>query len=175
MQISRIFMLGLIALLTATGARAGEVPIGKLVVTNGMIIGAAYLQAVKMFPQMKAAQVPDIHLEADIHAGENNPYGFEESAWIPYLTIAYVIEKKGSDWKAAGSFMPMSANDGPHYGANVALDGPGKYHLTYVINPPVQAGFAHHVDKETGVPGGLAPLTLQWDFIFVGTGKKGGY
>jgi uncharacterized protein involved in high-affinity Fe2+ transport len=35
--------------------------------------------------------------------------------------------------------------------------------------------FGRHVDKETGVAPWFAPFTLQYDFAFAGTGKKGGY
>ena len=50
--------------------------------------------------------------------------------------------------------MPMVANDGPHYGDNVKLNGPGKYKLTLNVKPPSanpHAHFGRHVDKETGV------------------------
>ncbi len=35
-----------------------------------------------------------------------------------------------------GTFMPMVASDGPHYGENIKLDGNGKYRVTYKIYPP---------------------------------------
>ena len=50
--------------------------------------------------------------------------------------------------------MPMVANDGPHYGDNVKMMGPGKYRLILTIAPPDEnphAHFGRHVDKETGV------------------------
>jgi uncharacterized protein involved in high-affinity Fe2+ transport len=58
---------------------------------------------------------PDvIHLEADVHATADNVYGYPDGAWIAYLTIAYALEKQGSDWKASGVLKPMTAKDGPH-------------------------------------------------------------
>lgn len=63
----------------------------------------------------------------------------------------------------------------PHYGANVKLDGPGNYHLTYRISPPAYQGFYRHFDKETGLGQWRPPFRLHWDFTYVGTGKKGGY
>ena len=74
--------------------------------------------------------------------------------------------------------MPMVANDGPHYGDNVKLQGPGKYKMTLVIAPPTANKhnmFGRHVDKETGVGPWFQPVTLTYDFVFAGTGKKGAY
>jgi periplasmic iron binding protein len=155
---------------------AAEIEIGKPVTKNGMEIGAVYLQPVMMEPMLPGMAAPaDVHLEADIHAEKGNPSGFGPGDWIPYLGITYRLEKLGSDWRSAGAFMPMAANDGPHYGANVTLDGPGKYRLTYAILPPPYQGFYRHTDKETGVAPWWAPFETSWDFTFVGVGKKGGY
>lgn len=74
--------------------------------------------------------------------------------------------------------MGMVASDGPHYGDNIKLNGPGKYHLTMTVKPPMQMGhmaFGRHVDKETGVGAWFKPVTLEYDFPFAGIGKKGGY
>ena len=117
----------------------------------------------------------DIHLEADIKALKDNPNGFPEGAWIPYLTISYTITKKGSGWNTQGTFMPMAASDGPHYAQNITLDGAGRYHLSYHIDPPPRAGFFRHTDKESGVNEWWNPIDLEWDFVFAGYGKKGGY
>ena len=157
-------------------AVALEYPIGEPKNLHGMEIGAVYLQAVKMEPMMPGMMGPaDIHLEADIHAAKGNPNGFGAGEWIPYLGITYLVAKAGSDWQAVGHFHPMVASDGPHYGANVRLDGPGKYHLTYQITPPPYQGFYRHIDKETGVGKWWVPFKMEWDFTYVGTGKKGGY
>ena len=117
----------------------------------------------------------DIHLEADIQAAQDNQNGFSAGSWVPYLEVAYHIKKVGSDWSAHGSFMPMIANDGPHYGANVALDGPGEYALDYEIVPPIRNGLYRHTDEETGVSKWFAPFHTSWTFTFVGVGKKGTY
>ncbi len=110
-----------------------------------------------------------------IHALKNNPHGFPDGAWIPYPGITYTITKKGASWSKTGMLMPMAASDGPHYAANIKLKGPGKYHLTYHINPPPYSSFHRHTDKETGIAKWWAPFDQKWDFIFVGVGKKGGY
>ena len=161
----------------ATPALALEYPIGVPQQRAGMEIAAVYLQPVEMEPEgmMRKAMDSDIHLEADIHALANNPNGFEEGAWIPYLLVKFEVSKIGGDYKVSGDFMPMVANDGPHYGDNVKLDGPGKYKVTFNIEPPAYNGFYHHVDKETGTKEWWKPFQVAWDFAYVGTGKKGGY
>ena len=74
--------------------------------------------------------------------------------------------------------MAMVASDGPHYGDNVKLQGPGKYTLTLTISPPganPHAHFGRHTDKETGVGPWFEPFKVSYDFAFAGIGKKGGY
>ena len=155
---------------------AAETPIGQAVEKNGMEIGAVYLQTVMMDPEMPHMPGPaDIHLEADIHAVKGNQNGFGVGEWIPYLQVAYHLKKIGSEWRKTGILMPMVASDGPHYGENVKLDGAGKYEVTFHINPPPYQGFVRHVDKETGVGKWFAPFDVTWHFVYLGTGKKGGY
>ena len=168
--------MALALLQPAFGAAAAEITIGKPFEKNGMEVGAVYLQPVVMEPMMPGMMaVTDVHLEADIHAQKGNKNGFGPGDWVPYLGITYLLQKIGSDWETFGAFMPMVANDGPHYGANVKLNGPGKYRLTYHILPPVYQGFYRHTDKETGVAAWWAPFDVSWDFVFTGVGKKGGY
>lgn len=172
----KLFFLIILFTTINLSAFAAETPIGQAVEKNGMEIGAVYLQAVMMEPEMPHEAGPaDIHLEADIHAVKGNPNGFAVSEWIPALQVAYHLKKTGSTWEKTDILIPMVASDGPHYGNNVKLDGPGKYHVTYHINPPPYQGFVRHVDKETGVGKWFAPFEVSWDFTYVGTGKKGGY
>jgi hypothetical protein len=164
----------------ASSAMALEYPIGKPVLQNGLEIAAVYLQPTKMEPEgmMRKAEESDIHLEADIHALKDNPNGFEEAAWVPYLSISYEISKAGSSESIKGEMMPMVASDGPHYGDNVKLQGPGKYTLTLTIAAPNQnphAHFGRHIDKETGVGEWFKTFKVNYDFTYVGIGKKGGY
>lgn len=173
-----------LALLAATPtARAVEYPLGAPQQLSGMEIGGVYLQPIEMEPagMMRPARESDVHLEADIHALASNPNGFEEGAWIPALLVRYEVTKSGSDWKAAGDFMPMVANDGPHYGDNVKLAGPGKYHVKYTIYPPSAPEnpygkhFGRHTDRLTGVRPWFKPFVVEFDFTYAGIGKKGGY
>ncbi|SMF02661.1 iron transporter [Pseudogulbenkiania subflava] len=172
--------LALAGVAAASSALAAEYPIGKPQIKNGMEIGAVYLQPVKMEPEgmMRKAAESDVHLEADIHAVKNNPNGFAEGDWMPYLVIKYEVSKVGSNQTIKGDFMPMVASDGPHYGDNVKLMGPGKYKLKYTIQAPSaneHAHFGRHVDKETGVGAWFKPFELNYEFTYAGTGKKGGY
>ncbi len=166
--------------MAALPAIALEMPIGKPQKQAGMEIAAVYLQPVPMEPagMMRAVTDSDIHLEADIHAQGDNANGFADGAWVPYLGIKYEITKFGSAQKLAGELMPMVASDGPHYGDNVKLMGPGKYKLRLSIEPPgssAQAHFGRHTDKETGVGPWFKPFALEYEFTYAGIGKKGGY
>lgn len=165
---------GLVGALAFGNAVAGDVEVGE-VSKNGMNIAAVYIQPTKMEPMLPGMGASDIHLEADISAAANNPHGFAEGSWVPYLGITYQIRKLGSDWSVLGELMPMVASDGPHYAANIKLNGPGKYALSYHITPPPYQGFYRHTDKETGVAKWWTPFDLEWEFAYVGVGKKGGY
>jgi periplasmic iron binding protein len=171
-----IALTAIIGLSIASPIQAAEVPIGEPVQLHGMEIGAVYLQPVVMEPMMPGMSGnKDVHIEADIRAMAKNPNGFGPGEWVPYLGITYRLEKIGSDWSTMGAFMPMVASDGPHYGANVSLDGPGKYRVSYEIAPPPFQGFYRHTDKETGVEKWWAPFEVNWEFAYVGVGKKGAY
>ncbi len=167
----------LVAIVAAAPAYAREHSIGQPVVTDGLIFRPVYLQPVHMAPSLPGMNegMFDAHLELDIHADKNNPQGFAPGAWIPYLTVSYEIEKLGGHWSTFGTLMAMTANDGPHYGANVKFDGPGKYRIQFRILPPPYSGFFRHTDKETGVAAWWKPITKHWDFAYVGVGHKGGY
>jgi uncharacterized protein involved in high-affinity Fe2+ transport len=159
-------------------ALAKEYPIGKPQTRAGMEIAAVYLQPIEMAPKgmMREAADSDIHLEADIKATADNKNGFAEGDWIPYLGVAFELSKEGSTEVRKGEFMPMVANDGPHYGDNVKLMGPGKYKLKLTVSPPGQhSHFGRHIDKETGVGEWFNTFTVEYDFTYAGTGKKGAY
>lgn len=161
-------------------ALALEVPIGKPQIRSGMEIAAVYLQPVPMEPDgmMRRVAESDIHLEADIHAQSDNRNGFADGAWMPYLGVKYEITKQGNAQVLTGELMPMVANDGPHYGDNVKLLGPGKYRLKLMIEPPGSSAATHfgrHTDKETGVGPWFKPFSVEYDFTYAGIGKKGGY
>lgn len=171
-------------MLSSMSAAALEFPIGTPYQRNGMEVAAVYLQAVDMEPDghMRKASESDIHLEADIHALAGNVNGYPEGFWIPFLHITYELVKMGgSDAPIKGHMMPMVASDGPHYGDNVKLQGPGKYKVKFTIYPPsasenpMGAHFGRHTDRATGVRPWFKTFETEWEFTFAGIGKKGGY
>lgn len=173
--------VGAAAIAFAAPAVAKEYPIGKphKVSAAGMEVAAVYLQPIEMEPpgMMRPAKDSDIHLEADIKALQGNKNGYAEGDWIGYLNVKYELTKDGGK-PIKGDAMPMVASDGPHYGDNVKLDGPGKYKLKFTVAPPADDNHSHfgrHVDKETGVAPWFEPFTVEYDFTYAGTGKKGGY
>lgn len=181
MQSIRKFVIAAsLAAAFASPALALEYPIGVPQNKAGMEIAAVYLQPIEMEPagMMRAAKDSDVHLEADIKATKENKNGFSEGDWIPYLVVEFELTRIDGGKSQKGTFMPMVANDGPHYGDNVKLDGPGKYRLKYTISPPSankHAHFGRHVDKETGVGEWFKPFTVDYEFTYAGTGKKGTY
>lgn len=181
MKVKKFLLSGVAAMAMtylAGSAFAGERPIGEPVDKAGMKIGAVYLQGVVMDPadEICGPNDADIHLEADVRALKGNPNGLGKGDWVPYLGVSYVLTKPGSDFRSEGPLVPMVANDGPHYGRNIKMAGPGKYHLAVTFKPPAVNGFYRHTDKETGVGQWWQPFTQEWDFTYVGsTGKKGGY
>jgi hypothetical protein len=117
-------------------------------------LSAVWFQAVPMAPGQEDISNFDIHLEADISALEND-LGYGVGDWIPYLTVDYsVVDEATGETAAEGTFMTMSASDGPHYGANIALPDAGTYDLTITIHNPAENGYLIHSDSETG-PGGV--------------------
>jgi uncharacterized protein involved in high-affinity Fe2+ transport len=125
---------------------------------------------------MRAAAESDVHLEADIKATKDNRNGMPDGDWVPFLQVKYQLTKIEGGQTVSGDMMKMVANDGPHYGDNVKLAGPGKYRLKLTISPPgPQDHFGRHVDKETGVGEWFKPFDVTQEFVFAGTGKKGAY
>ena len=179
-NIARAALVLASALGAASTAQALEYPIGTPHQVAGMEIAAVYLQAIDMEPEghMRKAAESDVHMEADIHALAQNPNGYAEGAWVPYLHIKYEISKAGGGPMIKGDMMPMVASDGPHYGDNVKLMGPGKYKLKLTVLPPSMnpgGHFGRHTDSLTGVRPWFKPVTAEYDFVFAGIGKKGGY
>lgn len=169
-------LTGMLALsLSAVLSMAAEQPIGEPVEINGMEIAAVYLQPIDMEPKGidLAPSLADIHLEADIHAIKGNANGFGEGEWIPFLKIAYTLKNLDNGKVKKGTFMPMVASDGPHYGANIKMDtGVGNYELVYHIDNPSTQGFGRHADKATGVAKWWAPFDVKYTFKYTGAPKE---
>ena len=85
---------------------------------------------------------------------EPNQSNFREGLRIKSYGNWATIALCGADNTAAsGTFMEMSASDGPHYGANVKLPNADTYKLKFTIHSPEENGYLLHTDAETG-PGG---------------------
>lgn len=158
---------------------AAEYPIGAPQVAGGMEVAAVYLQPIEMDPpgMMRPAAESDVHLEADIHATSENANGFAEGDWVPNLHVEYKLKNLDNGAEEVGALEPMVASDGPHYGDNVKLSGPGRYVVEITVHPGGHGmmSFGRHVDKETGVAPWPDEFSLNYDFVFAGVGKKGGY
>jgi periplasmic iron binding protein len=154
----------------AAQAEFKEFPAGEPQTMNHMEIAAVYLNPIDMEPRgidLPASQA-DIHMEADIHATTGNPNGFGAGDWIPYLTVSYVLQNKDTGKVKSGTFMPMVAIDGTHYGANLKMLGPGNYTITYTIAPPSKQGFGRHTDKDSGVGKWFQEFDVSFDFKYAG-------
>lgn len=167
-------MFGALALSVLTAsAMAGEHPIGEPVELNGMKIAAVYLQPIDMAPKGidLAPSLADVHLEADIHATKGNKNGFGNEEWIPYLKVNYMLKNLDNGKIKEGTLMPMVADDGPHYGANIKMLGVGNYDLKLEIHNPSEQGFGRHTDKETGVGKWFSTFTTNYKFKYLGAPK----
>ena len=149
-----------------------EIPIFEDEEVGFLNVSAVYFQPVPMSNGNGNTEDFNLHLEADISALDNT-VGFGVGDWVPYLTVDYEISKDGTV-VTSGTFMEMSASDGPHYGANVKLPNTDTYTLKFTIHSPEENGYLVHTDAETG-PGGtfddyfkngnLEVVHEGWDYI----------
>lgn len=155
----------------APGEVAGfeEFPIGDDIEVGPLNVAGVYFQPVDMEPAGMglAASESDMHLEADISALSND-LGYGVGDFVPNLTVRYEIVSEDGTVNE-GTFMPMNASDGPHYGANIKLGEAGTYHIRFIIESPEAQGYVLHVDKETGLTGRFwsEPLVAEWDFNYI--------
>ncbi len=164
-----IMTIGLVFGLSISAQAFKEYPAGDEKVMNHMQIAAVYLQPIDMEPRgmdLPASQA-DVHMEADIHATKGNPNGFGAGEWVPFLTVNYTLKNTDTGKAKSGTFMPMVAADGPHYGSNLKMMGPGNYMITYTIESPSKQGFGRHSDKDTGVGKWFKPFSVDYAFKYV--------
>lgn len=136
-------------------------------------VSAVYFQPVPMSGGNENTEDFNIHLEADVSALEND-LGFGVGDWVPYMTVDYKVIASSGDTAAEGSFMVMSASDGPHYGANVKLPDADTYTLEFTFHNPEENGYLLHTDAVTGPGGsfdeyfkdGNLTVTFEgWDYV----------
>ena len=159
----------------AVGQEEGftEIPIFEDQEVGFMNVSAVYFQPVPMSGGNESVEDFDLHLEADISALANK-LGYGVGDWVPYLTVDYDVIGSDGNSAASGTFIEMSASDGPHYGANIKLPDADTYTLKLTIHSPEENGYLLHIDEETG-PGGSfdeyfadGNLTVEvggWEYI----------
>ena len=146
-----------------------EIPIFEDEEVGGLLnVSAVYFQPVPMAPDNESTEGFDMHLECDVSALPNE-LGYGVGDWVPYLTVDYDVVGSDGASAASGTFMVMSASDGPHYGANIALPNADTYSITFTFHSPAENGYLIHSDAETG-PGkvlddyfGNGPLTVTFE------------
>ena len=134
-------------------------------------VSGVYFQPVPMSGGNENYEDFDIHFEADVSTLEND-LGYGVGEWVPYMSVDFEITGSDGSVAAEGTFMPMNADDGPHYGANIALPNADTYSVKLTFNNPEENGYLIHLDDETG-PGGKLddyewPLVLElpdvWEY-----------
>ena len=138
-----------------------EVEIFSGVEKEFLNLNAVYFQPVDMTGGYKAADY-DCHLELDVSALDNG-LGYGKGDWVPYLTVEYEVSKNGGDFKTSGTFMPMAASDGPHYGANIKLDGDGLYTVKFTVKFPDSSTYLIHTDN-TGPEAHEFPKNIEYTY-----------
>ncbi|ESK38122.1 iron transporter [Acinetobacter nectaris] len=167
MQVKSLLAIG--ALVIAGPTFAKEYPVGGPVHVNGMEIASSYLLDIETDPMPMSMDMGKdvIHLETDVHATADNKWGFPADAWIPYLSVDYVVQKVGdSNFLEFGQMLPMSAADGSHYAHSVKMGGPGTYKVTLKYTAPDEKGYERHVDKATALPQWFKPFTETFTFKY---------
>jgi uncharacterized protein involved in high-affinity Fe2+ transport len=145
-----------------------EHPIGLDLTRNHLNIALLWHAAMKQ-ASGPAPKPGDVHLLAKIEATEGNPNGFAKGDWVPYLNLTYTIVPTDGGPAVTGVLKPIVAPDGPRYGANLTLPGPGTYRLTVRIAPPADETLGHFVDEADSVAPWWEPFDVSFDWT-VGTG-----
>lgn len=133
-------------------------------------VSGVYFQPVPMSGGFENYEDFDLHLEADILLLPDNGLGFAAGEKFPYMTVDYELTPEEGD-AIVGTFMPMSADDGFHYGANIKMGEAGTYHVKFTINNPAENGYLIHLDDETGPGKSLDdyewPMVVEGDWEYV--------
>ena len=139
-----------------------EVEIFSGVEKEFLNLNAVYFQPVDMTGGYKAEDY-DCHLELDVSALQNG-FGYGTGDWVPYLTVNYEVTKNDSGAKISeGTFMPMAASDGPHYGANIKMDGDGLYTVKFTVKFPDSSTYLIHTDN-TGPEAHEFPAAIEYTY-----------
>ena len=158
-------MGGMMTVAAADDAAAGfqEYPIWEDEEVGFINVSGVYFQPVPMSGGNENYEDYDLHFEADVSAMEND-LGYRVGDWIPYMTVTYQIIGSDGETAAEGTFMPMAASDGPHYGANVKLPNADTYTPEITIKSPADNNYLLHTDAETG-PGAKSFDETEWPLV----------
>ena len=144
-----------------------EVEIFSGVEKEFLNLNAVYFQPVDMTGGYNAEDY-DCHLELDVSALQNG-FGYGTGDWVPYLTVNYeVVKNDTGESVSEGTFMPMAASDGPHYGANIKMAGDGLYTVTFTVKFPDSSTYLIHTDntgpEDHEFPSAIVYTYEQWQF-----------
>jgi uncharacterized protein involved in high-affinity Fe2+ transport len=118
-------------------------------------------------PSTMSKDANPVFLQLDVHATRDEAHGFAEGAFMPYLSISYVLTKDDMPtFKRAGLLYPVASGSGPHYAAGADMAGAGTYHVTFIVSPPSSRGVMRRTDKNDGVADWWKPITANWTFQF---------
>ena len=139
-----------------------EFPIWEDAELGFLNVSGVYFQPVPMSNGNENYEDYDLHFEADVAAMEND-LGYGAGDWVPYMTVDFELTGKSSGEVISGTFMPMNADDGPHYGANIKMPTADTYSVKLTFHSPGDNGYLIHLDDETG-PGGKLE-DLDWPLV----------
>ncbi|MBR0163155.1 MAG: iron transporter [Lachnospiraceae bacterium] len=146
-----------------------EYPIWEDEEVGFLNVSGVYFQPVPMSGGNENYEQYNLHFEADVSTMEND-LGYGVGEWVPYMTVDFELTGKNSGEVISGTFMPMNADDGPHYGANIAMPTADTYSVKITFNSPGENGYLIHLDEETGPGGALEdyewPLVLELEDVW---------
>lgn len=167
MRLSWVPLAVLLAALPALlSGEAGAAVLGGPVLQGGVEVIPSVLTGVEL-DKGSTVRTPDsIFLIADVHAGANEAHGFAEHAFIPYLSVSFVLTKEGvPTYRKVGLLFPIATKSGPRYGAMTETAGAGTYHLSYIVSPPSSHGMMRQTGKD-GVAEWWKPISGNWVFTY---------
>ena len=139
--------------------------LGAPLVQSGIEIAPGIETGVQFDRPPTSLAQDSVFLTADVRAAKDNAHGF--TGFVPYLSISFTLTKDGEQtYKKAGLLYPTASKSGPRYIGAAVMDGPGTYHLTYLVSPPSAHGMYRLTGKDNGVPDWWKPITARWDFTY---------
>ncbi len=158
-------LLALLPSFAFGGFPASAAPIGAPSARDGVEVVPGMETGIQFDRPPTSLAADSVFLTADVHATKDNAQGF--TGFIPYLAISFSLTKDGEPtFKKAGLLYPTAGKSGPRYLGAAGMDGPGTYHLTYIVSAPGAHGMYRQTGKENGVPDWWKPITASWTFSY---------